>query len=200
MVIRGIFVGAIFVGIAAGFAGCSDEPGGLDAGTNPTSTNTTPTSTGTTTSRPDSSTPVPDSSVADTSVADTSVADSSTADASDGATAPTFTQIYDDIINNAGLGAQRCNSCHGNNGSSGLSMNTKAAAYANLVTNGTTANCGAVTKRVTPNNTAQSSMFLKTSAAPPANCGTRMPRGQNPLNAAQIKMIQDWINAGALNN
>ncbi len=198
MVIRGIFVGAIFVGIAAGFAGCSDEPGGLDAGTNPTSTSTgtSPTSTGTTTSRPDSSTPVPDSSVADTSVADTSVADTGTADASDGATAPTFTMVYNTVINVSCKGAN----CHGPGTRGNLSMDTKAAAYAGLVTNGTTANCGAVTKRVTANNTAQSSMFLKTSAAPPANCGQRMPLGGGNLPAASVALIQGWINAGALDN
>lgn len=198
MVIRGIFVGAIFVGIAAGFAGCSDEPGGLDAGPTATTTNTTPTSTGTTTSRPDSSTPVPDSSVADTSVADTSVADTGTADASDGATAPTFTMVWNTILSQKCGAAGQCHNTAAGRG--GLIFNNdKATAYAGLVTNGTTANCGAVTKRVTANNTAQSSMFLKTSAAP-VNCGSRMPLGGGNLPAADVALIQGWINAGALNN
>lgn len=199
MVLRGMLVGAVTLGVAVGMmGGCSDEPGNLDGGnTSPTSTTTgtTPTSTGTTpTNPPDSSTP--DSSTPDSSTPDSSTPDGSTGDASDGATAPTFTMVYNTIINGT------CTGCHGQNGSSGLSMNTKAAAYANLVTNGNTNNCGGVTKRVTANNPAQSSLYLKVSSASANvnNCGQRMPRGGNALPAAQVTMIQQWIAAGALDN
>ena len=208
MALRGLLVGTVFVGIGVAFAACSDDPPGLggDGGsTTPTSTTTTtsprPTTSTTSTTPPfptgTGTTPPPP----DAAVPDSSVADSSVADASDGAVAPTFTQVWDTILSQKCGAAGRCHNSPQGSGPAGAALifnNSKATAYANLVTNGNTATCGAVTKRVTPNNTAQSSLYLKTAGAPVA-CGGRMPT-VGTLLPAEIARIQGWINAGALNN
>ena len=206
MVLRGLLVGTVLVGIGVAFAACSDDPPGLggDGGSTPTSTTTTTTprpSTTTTSTTPPfptgtSTTPPPP----DAAVPDSSVADSSSADAADGAVAPTFTQVYTIFMT-----GNRCTTGHGAGGRGGLSMNTKPIAHAALVGIDATTACGGVTKRVTASNAAQSKLFLKLSSplAAVAACGgtARMPSGGGTLfNAAELKTVQDWINAGALNN
>ncbi len=104
--------------------------------------------------------------------------------------------------------SQKCgaaNSCHNRaSGSGGLIFNNdKATAYTNMVGVDSSSPCGAVTKLVTAGNPAQSELFIKVNSPTQAipSCGNRMPNpGTTPLPPADIKLIQDWIAAGALNN
>jgi hypothetical protein len=200
MILRGLGIGAAFIGLGVAFAACSDDTGTTtdDAGTSPTgtatstSTGTKPTPTGTGTN------PVPDSSVPDSATPDSSTpTDGGGGDASDGAVAPTFTQVYALFS-----GGGRCgNACHlRNNGSGGLSMQNQAMAFTNLVGAANASNpttCGGGTQRVVAGNAAMSKLFQKLSGN---TCGNRMPQGGTAFNAAELATVQGWINAGAPNN
>jgi hypothetical protein len=80
----------------------------------------------------------------------------------------------------------------------GLIM-TPSQAYQNLV--GVTVVESPNYLRVDPSNAADSYIYLKVSSASPP-VGTRMPppATDDVLSAAEIKIIQDWINQGALQN
>ena len=212
MVLRGLLVGTVLVGIGVAFAACSDDPPGLggDGGSTPTSTTTTTTprpSTTTTSTTPPfptgtSTTPPPP----DAAVPDSSVADSSRPDASDGAVAPTFTQVY--AVFSTG---NKCTGCHGATHPTGLAMANQALAYTNLFDK----LCGAggagmcangARKRVVANNAVASILYHKVAAKRAGSgvtvaCADPMPPGaRTALSAAEILMVRDWINAGALNN
>mgnify|MGYP001113215860 CR=1 FL=1 len=51
---------------------------------------------------------------------------------------------------------------------------------------------------VVAGNSAQSTLYTKTTANPPF--GVRMPAGRTPLSADQQQAIADWIDQGALDN
>jgi hypothetical protein len=53
-------------------------------------------------------------------------------------------------------------------------------------------------KRVVAGSSATSLLYLKVAGNPP--CGSRMPRGRTPLSAANIALIKNWIDQGAMNN
>jgi hypothetical protein len=113
--------------------------------------------------------------------------------------APTFTQVYTDII------SPICVQCHNPNGigvSMGhLDMSTKAAAFTDLVgvsAMGTA--CGGMGTRVVAGNAANSILFKKIDPNQGSPCGSKMPLGLTPLTEAQATEIEDWINAGALND
>jgi len=98
----------------------------------------------------------------------------------------------------------RCTGCHGATHRTGLAMANQGLAYTNLFDRlcgaGGAGDCANGTrKRVVASNAAASTLVDKVKNATPA-CGSRMPLGGAALDAAQIKMIEDWINAGALNN
>ena len=109
-------------------------------------------------------------------------------------TAPTLsmnqTQIFD----------VSCTSCHtdvGRNPSAGLNLKS-GAAFANLVGVASSNSPGAV--RVIVGNANGSYIVQKLEGAP-GIVGMRMPRTGPPfLSDALIKMVRDWITAGALNN
>jgi hypothetical protein len=93
-----------------------------------------------------------------------------------------------------------CAPCHSdvNHAPSG-GMNLKSgSAFASLVNVPSSGLAGAV--RVIPGN-ADNSYLVKKLEGAAGIVGLRMPRNGPPfLSDAQIKMIRDWITAGALNN
>ena len=94
-----------------------------------------------------------------------------------GGAAPTFTQIYDNILVVSCGGTQ----CHNPGSQKGVSFASQSSAYSS------------VSKLVTPGNGAGSSFYQT------VNSGA-MPPGGPKLSAANLALIQAWINAGALNN
>ena len=94
-----------------------------------------------------------------------------------GGAAPTFTQIYDNILVVSCGGSQ----CHNPGSQKGVSFASQSSAYSS------------VSKLVTPGNGAGSSFYQT------VNSGA-MPPGGPKLSAANLALIQAWINAGALNN
>jgi hypothetical protein len=110
-------------------------------------------------------------------------------------TAPTFTEVYSDIV------GPICSKCHNPNGEKFLDMSTQANAYANLVgvkADGPACGTSGLT-RVVAGNASASLMFEKVSEAKPP-CGARMPFNETPLTSAQQSEIENWINAGAMND
>jgi mono/diheme cytochrome c family protein len=93
-----------------------------------------------------------------------------------------------------------CASCHtdvNRTPSGGLNLKS-GSAFANLVNVSSSGLPGAV--RVIPGN-ADNSYLVKKLEGTPGIAGLRMPRNGPPfLTDAQVKMIRDWITAGALNN
>jgi hypothetical protein len=108
--------------------------------------------------------------------------------------APTLSQIQTQIFD---PGCTPCHSDVGRTPSAG--MNLKAgSAFANLVNVPSSGLPGAV--RVIAGNANGSYIVQKLEGAP-GIAGLRMPRNGPPfLTDAQVKMIRDWITAGALNN
>jgi hypothetical protein len=50
---------------------------------------------------------------------------------------------------------------------------------------------------VVPGDPMQSLIYLKVSGKMPANCGARMPFNKPPITATELKIVYDWIAAGA---
>jgi hypothetical protein len=96
---------------------------------------------------------------------------------SDAASAPTFTEIYTNILLPFCAGS----SCHDPGTAKGIGFSSRSSAYA------------AVRARVKPGNGAGSA-FFKT-----VNSGS-MPRGAPKLSPQNLAKIQAWIDAGALDN
>jgi len=109
-------------------------------------------------------------------------------------TAPTLSMIQTQIFDTS------CTTCHtdvGRTPSAGLNLKS-GSAFANLVGVPSSNSPGAV--RVIPGNANNSYLVQKIEGAA-GIVGLRMPRNGPPfLSDAQIKMIRDWITAGALNN
>jgi hypothetical protein len=92
-----------------------------------------------------------------------------------------------------------------------LDMSSETIAYTNLVNvRGMGTYCSedggtGAPFRVLPGNAQESLLYIKVAEAMPP-CGVRMPRPippastAEPLTDAQITLIANWINAGALNN
>jgi hypothetical protein len=117
---------------------------------------------------------------------------------SGGSSTATFSDIYPMLF--PATTDPRCNVCHSmpasnaSNGSLSMGMD-QASAYAALVGKTSKSIMCMGMPLVVPNQP-QASLFLaKLSATPP--CGGRMPNGSKPLSDAQIRMIHDWIAAGA---
>lgn len=93
-----------------------------------------------------------------------------------------------------------CAGCHTDNGRSpAAGMNLRAgSAFTNLVNVASSGLPSAV--RVIPGNANGSYLVQKLEGAP-GIVGLRMPRNGPPyLTDAQVKMVRDWITAGAPNN
>jgi len=109
-------------------------------------------------------------------------------------TAPTLSAIQAQIFDPA------CTSCHTDVGRTPFGgLNLKAgSAFAALVNVPSTGKPGAI--RVIPGNPNDSYLVQKLEGAP-GIVGARMPRTGPPhLSDAQVKMIRDWIAAGAPNS
>jgi hypothetical protein len=103
-----------------------------------------------------------------------------------GADMAAFMTLYDTLIK------PKCGpGCHITGSNGGLMMPNAMAAYTNLV-NKMASNTTCKMLRVKPGDPTMSVLSKKVSGA---TCGTRMPAGtgKQPLTAAEIKMIDDWI-------
>ena len=87
--------------------------------------------------------------------------------------------------------------CHtiAGGGAGGLQLEPTVA-YKQLV--GAAATVGTHT-RVIPNDLTGSYLIEKLTKAAPA-AGARMPLGGDPVDPTQLKLVQDWISAGAKND
>jgi hypothetical protein len=124
-------------------------------------------------------------------------------------TAPTFTRVWNEVLQRKGCAGEFC---HGS-GQGGLSMDSQADAYANLVGKvAAGSGCGTSGKlRVVAGDAAASLLLDKISNPMPA-CGNVMPLGTkfepNCLTPdpsvcttqVEIQLVRDWITAGALDN
>jgi len=174
--IKSILPFAPFVAAGIVLAACSSDPDTTaDGGTSDSGTTT-----------PDSGTPTPDSG--------TPTPDSSTP--ADASVAPTFTNVYANVLQGA------CTGCHTTGHATGLDMSSKATAYTNLVDKaagqgGTSTSCMGKT-RVTGGAPGASLLFTKIDHS--AGCGNPMPLGGAKLPADKAKLVSDWIAAGARND
>lgn len=107
------------------------------------------------------------------------------------ATGPTFTDVY-------AIVQTSCRPCHTQPPfEANLDMSSQAMAYSSLV--GVTAVCGGGSNtRVIPNDATNSLLWRKLTGV--NLCGEMMPRRMTMLPSSQITTIEQWINAGALNN
>jgi hypothetical protein len=111
--------------------------------------------------------------------------------------APTLTEVYDMVY------VTNCAVCHGmapsdnTNGKLGM-IRGKQAFYDALVNKPTQGvQCTGKGMYIVPGNPAMSVLVQKVSSTPP--CGVEMPVG-GMLQPAEVKMLTDWIMAGAMNN
>ncbi len=110
-----------------------------------------------------------------------------------GTTTPTLSMIQTQIFDPS------CSGCHtdvGRTPAAGLNLKS-GSAFANLVGVASSNSPGAT--RVIAGNANGSYIVQKLEGAA-GIVGERMPRSNAPLSEAQIKMVRDWITAGALNN
>jgi len=81
-----------------------------------------------------------------------------------------------------------------------LSFGVKATAYSDLV--GVAAQGSGCKssgeKRVVAGSSATSLLYMKVAGT--QTCGARMPENKTPLSAANIALIKNWIDQGAMNN
>jgi hypothetical protein len=109
--------------------------------------------------------------------------------------APTFSSIQTNIF------SQNCalSGCHiGAGAPQGLDLSA-GQAYAHLV--GVASNEVPALQRITASNADSSYLVIKIEGGARMAPGTsRMPLGRTPLSADQIRVIREWIAAGALNN
>jgi hypothetical protein len=95
----------------------------------------------------------------------------------DGSTAPTFTEIYKTILTVYCTGS----GCHDPGTAGGLGFATQASAFA------------ALSHQVTAGDGIDSDLYVT------LNTGV-MPKGKPKLSAANIALVREWIDAGALDN
>ena len=112
----------------------------------------------------------------------------------------TFSSFYNSVL------TPKCLSCHTAGGPfsamTPLDFTTPATAYASLFNkdSSTTGMCGG-RKLITPGNCDTSLLYEKLLQPPAAIvCGARMPLTGDPVPAAMLTPLCDWIKAGALQN
>jgi hypothetical protein len=92
--------------------------------------------------------------------------------------------------------ANGCPGCHRMMGpAADLDLSSAGAAHGNLVGAGTT-ECGPGRARVVPGSPDTSYLINKLTGVDMC-AGLPMPRGRDPLSAAQIELIRAWIAGGA---
>jgi len=112
-------------------------------------------------------------------------------------TAPTLTDLYDMVY------VSNCAVCHGMNPSDNANgklgmIKNKQAFYDTLVNKPAQgAQCAGKGMYIVPGNPSMSLLVQKVSSTPP--CGVEMPVG-GMLQPTEVKMLTDWIAAGAMNN
>ena len=112
----------------------------------------------------------------------------------------TLTYLYATYISSPIGSSASCVSCHGSLGASGVQVNasSQSAFYSSMLNQLSTDGCA--TTFVMPNNTSQSTLYLRLAGA----CGSpsaQMPNGgPTYLTASQLAEFASWINAGAQNN
>ncbi|HHO52125.1 MAG TPA: hypothetical protein ENK18_14935 [Deltaproteobacteria bacterium] len=107
-------------------------------------------------------------------------------------TAPTFTEVRDEIL----LPSCGFSSCHGG-GAGGLQLD-EASAYANLVDAESAAAPGSIL--VVPGDPEDSYLMSKLEGGPMAVTDERMPPPSGGFDPAKIDQIRAWIAAGALDD
>lgn len=108
----------------------------------------------------------------------------------------TFTEVYTAILQ------PTCSECHTPGGEGFFQdFSAQSKAYAALVgVKASGPSCGTSGEtRVVAGSASQSLIFQKVSQSTPP-CGSQMPLEGPPLSSAQMTLIEEWINAGALND
>ena len=100
-----------------------------------------------------------------------------------GSCGPTWSEVYNKAF--AGFG---CGGCHGN-------YNGAATTYSTLLND---SYCGG--KLVVPGHSAGSTIINKMGKGTPLSCGKKMPKGSSGISDDALKLLKDWIDAGAKNN
>jgi hypothetical protein len=115
----------------------------------------------------------------------------------------TLTQIWTAILgNSAAEPAPGCVTCHDGSNTSIPDYTTAGTSFTTLV-NAAATSCPGT--RVIPGSAAASVLVNKLRAKAPFNSGllcggAAMPKGNRSITPDQLQMIEQWINAGALNN
>ena len=120
--------------------------------------------------------------------------DDSAGDDDDSTSAPTFSEVYSTIL------SMRC-SCHnGSSHSTGFFMNAdETTAYNNLVNVDSFENAGM--DRIEPGDADGSYLVNKiqgTAASVGGSNGSQMPLSGGPLSQADIDLVRDWVDGGAV--
>jgi hypothetical protein len=110
-------------------------------------------------------------------------------DAGDAPPRVTFTEVYATVL-------KGCTGCHAGliGQIDGLDMSTQSTAYTNLV-DVRASRCGGTL--VVPKSSATSVLYEKVTNPP---CGSLMPQNAPPLAQADIDLLKNWIDQGALND
>jgi hypothetical protein len=106
-----------------------------------------------------------------------------------------FATLYTTVLTPAMCAAHHA----GATASGGLDMSTEMKAYTNLTTgmSSATVEKGCNESYVVKGNAMMSLLYQKVAGTQPAACGAQMPKGLTPLSAANIALVEAWINGGA---
>ncbi len=187
-------------GTSGSTAPTSGSTTGMASGTSGTLTGSGATASGTSGTTSGATTGTTSGATTGTTSGATSGTASGAMSGSDAGAAPTFADVYMNVI------GCTCVPCHGppagattggfTNGK--LDMSSSTAAYMNLVgVKATGSACGTKNlTRVVAGNAATSLLYNKV-AGGTVPCGDPMPDGKPKLTADQVTLIKNWINGGA---
>jgi outer membrane protein assembly factor BamB len=106
--------------------------------------------------------------------------------------APTYTAIYDEVLEPQGCTADRCH------GGLGLKLAIKGNGHASLMSDLGVGTCAGM-KFIVPGQPDMSLLYRKVADDMPP-CGARMPLSLAPLKPEELTQIRTWIEMGAPNN
>jgi hypothetical protein len=106
--------------------------------------------------------------------------------------APTYSAIYDEVLEPQGCTADRCH------GGLGLKLANKQAGHTSLLNDLGVGGCAGM-KFIVPGQPDQSLLYRKVADTMPP-CGARMPLSLEPLKPEELTQIRTWIEMGAPNN